>query len=830
MNQEDAVAAGAFCRLCPLRKEKNPDQIVVPSERNTSTLRLVVVGEGPSDNEEKLQKPFAGRAGGLLSASLTKIGVEKNSVYFANAILCKAEKEKDREVARVCCAPRLMGELRQLPEAPIVTLGKAPMKSVLGSAKLMYGRGFIWHATEIDPKHVGEVARSASKSKRVDAIAKAKALEGRAYLFGQTVLPLLSPAFVLKATAWSAIWNLDWARVGRVLEKEIHLEDACDYTVGDLAGLSLLDPSLVSLDIETNGVKPLECKILCVGLSDGGSTHVIYPWRNEYAKGLSAFLRQCGGVWMHNGYQFDQIALQARGVSLEGVSCEDTLLAHHAFLSHYPQRLDQVVSEYADSAPWKIKHGRRGQEEKGQLPVDMSPDEMCKYNAADCVLTALCAQRMLRDPAFQKERGVYEHDKELALICQQMTVAGIGVDWSYKDRLSFLLKARRKFYAQEMRALLENPAFSPRKLGEVREILFNRFKAKYAKLTETGLPSTSNATLEVIRESAAGTPAATFAASLLNFRLIDKVRSTYVGGTREHPLDFDKQAFNLGTGRAHFNWKPFTETGRLKGRFQSVPRYKRASKGGHPEDWVRKMYFAPPGFALLYYDLAQAEMFGAAYLSNDAAFMAACDLNIHTENAKVIFPAQAALGYFDGKEATEGLGNPFRQVSKNFGFAISYYAEWDTVYANLIQNGFTNVTPAQVQSQLNRLRRAYRFYFAYVERNWQEVKRTGYIRSPITGRLRWLGWFPKITEVANFPVQSLVADAVNTNMIELAPQIPGRLIAQVHDSCVYEVELGKVEEGKAAILAQWARPFTLPNGNQLAFRPEIKVARRYSEL
>lgn len=505
---------------------------------------------------------------------------------------------------------------------------------------------------------------------------------------------------------------------------------------------------------------------------------------------------------------------------------DDTLLAHHASLSHLPQRLDQVVSEYLDSGPWKIKYGRRGQEEKGAAPIELSPEEMCAYNAVDCIVTLKAWEAMQGD--LNKERAIYEHDKKLALLCQKMSIEGIAVDLEYKDKLSADLTARAAHFYTEMESIVGRP-FSPRKPEDIRDILFSHFGVRAKVFTDTGLPSTNTATLESLRGD---TEVGRFAEKLLTYRVVDKIRSTYVGGRANEPLKFDR-AFLCADGRARFNWKPFgTVSGRLSGRFQSVPRYVFPEKGGMPEDFVRAMYIPGPGRVFVYFDISQAEMRAAAFLSADPVFMRACEGDIHAANAGILFPKALQAGWLEGAELKKGKGKPFRDIAKNYGFAVSYYADYAATYAYLFSHGFGDqCTPAGVRLSLERLHHAYRVYFDYIERNHRAVKEVGYMRSPLLGRLRWFGWHPKITDVANYPVQSCVADLMNRRMIELDGLIGDdiHLVSQIHDACIYDCPIEKADYLEKLIAEQWAQPVPLAGGD-LVFPIDLKRGMRWSEL
>lgn len=589
----------------------------------------------------------------------------------------------------------------------------------------------------------------------------------------------------------------------------------------------MLGPT-VSLDVETDGVNPHECGLLCVGLSDGKRTVVIWPWRPTYASKLGRYLKTRDSVICHNGI-FDRTVLRRHGVPGDKVQWGDTLVAHHAFASHFPQRLDWLVSEYCFARPWKMLHGRRGDvgeaAEKGMAVEDMAAVELCKYNASDCQLTARVWKRLQSDLA--PERTVYEHDLQLQEVCMSMAIRGLYVDLKRKYTLSRALRNRGRELTERMRGITGNPHFGPSRLADVKDALFNRLRSRIVAVTPTGAASTSNATLETLRGE--DTKAGRFADLLLDWRGAMKVRSTYVGGEEGAPLKFDGV---IGSdGRARYNWKVHgTVSGRLSCRLQSAPRYSKELTGR-----VREIYGAAPGNILTYWDVSQAEMRLAAYLSADPIFMQACGADVHAGNAKVVFPEIAVKGWLDGDGKKDpARGKQYRDIAKNFGFAICYGAEADRLFSTLLSQGF-KVTFRAIELILAKLRAAYKVYYRWAEKNVERVRECGYMRSPIIGRIRWFGWFPKATEIYNFPVQSALADIMNERTIEIHQRLggigaPNGFTMQVHDAGVIE---GPEKDGprvKSLIEEVWSRPIKGLPGGDLVLPIDLKQGTRWSEF
>lgn len=74
------------CRACGLAERRNN---VVFGEGNAESP-LVLVGEGPGDNEDKTGRPFVGRAGQLLDRALADNGLNRDHVYICNTVKCRA--------------------------------------------------------------------------------------------------------------------------------------------------------------------------------------------------------------------------------------------------------------------------------------------------------------------------------------------------------------------------------------------------------------------------------------------------------------------------------------------------------------------------------------------------------------------------------------------------------------------------------------------------------------------------------------------------------------------------------------------------------------------
>lgn len=825
-----------------------------------------------------------------------KVPVTMGEVAILSSTMCRSELEKDNLLAARCCAPRLFSELATLPAtAPILVAGKAALQVILGATGVMVTRGFVWQTVPPTEKQLKDATRATTKAPkphwseatqryddgdgvgngdgvgagdgdsdgisgerkkrkahqaRTDVHLKLALLEGKAKVAGRLAIPTISPNLAATAEIYRPLLKIDITKALQVLSiAPPLLESNTLYVYGGPEVLSALSANIttVSLDIETDGIKPLECGIICVGVSGTNpvtgavETAVIYPWKSTpgHIDALNAFLQSKEHVVAHNGFGFDQIVLRQHGIDISKVRWEDTMVAHHTFASHFPQKLDQLVSEYCLAAPWKISHGRRStgitdKEEKKQRETkkevkDLDPKEICQYNAEDCKLTELSWQRMQGDLA--GEVAIYEHDKKLSYVCQHMHFAGMTVDRDRQLELSRLLWDEAAATSRQLGALIGVERFNAKSTEMVKDALYGPrgLGAPILMYTDTGEPSTAELTLEKL-QSHPDERIGIFCRTLLRHRNLVKSRNTYVGGGHQaEELEIDK-LYNTKTGANHFSWRIGTVTGRLACRLQSIPRYNPSS----PATRCREIYAPPKDHVYVYFDVSQAEMRLAAFLSGDPNFIEACKGDVHGNNAKNVFPEKAAEGILDGDAIKDPKrGKPYRDICKNLGFAISYLAESEKVFMTLVSKGFP-VSLRQVELILSKLRRAYRVYYAWAAANLEKVKECGYMRTALVGRLRWLGWHPKPTEVANYPIQGTLADIVNTRMIEVLPLLPssGRMVAQIHDACIFTCHKDQAKHLNSVIKEQWAEPVTFSNGNGLSLVLPIdqKQKERMSDL
>ena len=146
MTLEDLRAQAHSCTDCAISARRTN---VVFGEGNPSAP-LVLVGEGPGDEEDKTGRPFVGRAGKMLDQALVDNGLSRDDVYICNTLKCRAcdwtgDRASNRpptseEVQN--CRKWLVPQLALIAPTVILCIGAPSAKNLIrGDFKITQERG-----------------------------------------------------------------------------------------------------------------------------------------------------------------------------------------------------------------------------------------------------------------------------------------------------------------------------------------------------------------------------------------------------------------------------------------------------------------------------------------------------------------------------------------------------------------------------------------------------------------------------------------------------------------------------------------------------------------
>jgi DNA polymerase len=115
------------CTLCPLAETRTK----VVFGAGNADADLMFIGEAPGAEEDRRGLPFVGRAGGLLNELLGEIGLDRDSVFIANTLMCRPPGNRDPQPGELeACRPYLLEKVRLIEPKVIVTLGNFATKLI----------------------------------------------------------------------------------------------------------------------------------------------------------------------------------------------------------------------------------------------------------------------------------------------------------------------------------------------------------------------------------------------------------------------------------------------------------------------------------------------------------------------------------------------------------------------------------------------------------------------------------------------------------------------------------------------------------------------------
>jgi uracil-DNA glycosylase family 4 len=118
------------CIRCRLQSDRTH---IVFGEGNPSA-RIVLVGEGPGREEDRLGRPFVGPAGKLLDQMISAMGWRRQEVYICNVIKCRPPRNRNPLPDEIeACGPFLRRQLRAIRPQAILAVGSFAAQFLLSS-------------------------------------------------------------------------------------------------------------------------------------------------------------------------------------------------------------------------------------------------------------------------------------------------------------------------------------------------------------------------------------------------------------------------------------------------------------------------------------------------------------------------------------------------------------------------------------------------------------------------------------------------------------------------------------------------------------------------
>jgi uracil-DNA glycosylase len=130
--------AASACTACDLWKTATQTVFGEGASRAT----IMIVGEQPGDQEDRVGRPFVGPAGKLLDEALAQVGIDRATVYVTNVVKhfrwTASERgkrrihKKPRQSEIAACSPWLEAELHAVKPKILVCMGAIAAQALLG--------------------------------------------------------------------------------------------------------------------------------------------------------------------------------------------------------------------------------------------------------------------------------------------------------------------------------------------------------------------------------------------------------------------------------------------------------------------------------------------------------------------------------------------------------------------------------------------------------------------------------------------------------------------------------------------------------------------------
>lgn len=166
------------CRRCELGETRH--SLVFGD--GAENARIMLIGEGPGEQEDRQGVPFVGPAGKLLDDMLEMIYLDRTKVYIANIVKCRPPHNRDPlQTEQDACIEWLRAQTRLLRPKIIVCLGRiAAMKLIREDFKISreHGqweqKGGIWFTALYHPS-----ALLRDETKRPETFRDLKSLQAK---------------------------------------------------------------------------------------------------------------------------------------------------------------------------------------------------------------------------------------------------------------------------------------------------------------------------------------------------------------------------------------------------------------------------------------------------------------------------------------------------------------------------------------------------------------------------------------------------------------------------------------------------------------------------
>ncbi len=492
--------------------------------------------------------------------------------------------------------------------------------------------------------------------------------------------------------------------------------------------------------------------------------------------------------------KYDSHILANYGIALNGI-VDDTMLKSYCLNSVASRHnMDDLSEHYLGHTT--IHFSDIAGKGKKQITFNqVSINDGAPYACEDVIVThklnEVLAQELVN---YAKLYKLYQMI-ELPLIAVLVTMErnGVELDATILGKQQFDVAAQMEIIKAQAFELAGD-AFNLESPKQIQQILFSEegLGLEPKKKTPKGAPSTNEEALKLLDHPLVDL--------ILSYRTLTKLNSTY--------LEALPKQIDLHTKRLHTSYhQAGTATGRLSSsnpNLQNIPI--RSEQGAK----IRSAFIASKGNVIIAADYSQIELRIMAHISQDEHLLKAFnnDEDVHRATASMMFNLPI-----------EQITNDHRRKAKAINFGLIYGMSAFGLAKQI------NVSRTEAKQYIDAYFANYPSVLNYMDSTKELAKEKGFVETLIGRRL----YLPQINAknkmlqqhalrtAINAPMQGSSADIIKQAMLDVNAWIGKnnpdiKMIMQVHDELVFEVNASKVDEFAHKIqgLMENAYPLDIP--------------------
>ena len=552
---------------------------------------------------------------------------------------------------------------------------------------------------------------------------------------------------------------------------------------------------LVAVDTETTSIDYMEAELVGISLAVATGQAAYIPVAHDYPgapdqldrdKVLAAmkpFLENPDRKKVGHHLKYDAHIFARYGIRLEGMQFDSMLESYVLNSVATRHDMDSVARFYLDIDTIHYEDvAGKGARQLTFNQVDL--EQAAPYAAEDADITLRLHERLWGElEKVEPLRKVYaEIEQPLVPVLLDMEETGVLLDRDMLKKQSQELANTMVKLEKEAHELAGGP-FNLGSPKQLQEILFDQLGLPVIRKTPKGQPSTAE---DVLQELATDYD---LPRVILEYRSVSKLKSTYT--------DKLPGQISPSTGRVHTSYhQAVAATGRLSStdpNLQNIPI--RTPEGRR----IRQAFVAPEGSMLLAADYSQIELRIMAHLSADPGLVGAFreNLDVHRATAAEVFD-------LDPSEVTAD----HRRSAKAINFGLMYGMSAFGLGKQL------GISRGQAQEYMDLYFDRYPGVRKFMDDTRKLARDQGYVETVFGRRL----YLPEINDrnvqrrqyaersAINAPMQGTAADIIKLAMLAVhewlaTSRAPARMIMQVHDELVLEVDEKALDDVRSRVVA-----------------------------